>query len=102
VGWADLRGGATLRRGAGATVSLVGGVPAFYMDKGESSVRCFDVEDDILMRGIEGLKPPPGRRKAVLIRKIDGQPAREAKNASLFRESGFVDVYKGLEYEQLR
>ena len=99
--WPALRVDGVLRRVAGASVVLVGGVPALYIDKGGTGVRCFDVEDEVLRAGIEGLKPPPSRRKAVLIKKIDGQPAREAEAGAAFRAAGFVDVFKGLEFEQL-
>lgn len=99
--WPELRAEATPRRVAGASVVLIGGEPALYVEKG-GGVRCFAVPDETLLAAIEALKPPPGRRKALLLRKIDGQPAREAEAGALFRAAGFVDVFKGLEYEQLR
>ncbi|MEL6345524.1 MAG: hypothetical protein AAFV53_20615, partial [Myxococcota bacterium] len=99
--WPGLRVEGTIRRVAGATVILVGGVPALYVDKGGRTVRCFAVDDEILLRGVDGLKPEKGDRKAILIQKIDGEEARYADVADVFRQAGFVDVYQGLEFEQL-
>ena len=99
--WPDLKVEATLRRVAGASVVLVGGAPALYVEKGGAHVRFFDRPAAALRAGVEALKGNTTGRRSVLIRKVDGEAAREAERGALLREAGFVDVYKGLEFERL-
>jgi ATP-dependent Lhr-like helicase len=88
------------QRASGASVVLVDGTAAIYVDRGGGSIQTLPASDDpevgVLAAAALGASLADGRGREVVITKVDGEPAA----ASPFRETlvaaGFVPGYRGL------
>jgi ATP-dependent Lhr-like helicase len=88
------------QRAAGASVVLVDGAAAIYVDRGGGSIQSLPASDDreigvLAARALDALLAD-GRGRELVITKVDGEPVA----ASSFRETlvaaGFVPGYRGL------
>ncbi len=89
-------------RSAGASVVLVDGEAALYLERGGRSLLTFPAADDpevaaraaAVLTGFAGLGT--GRSREFVIARIDGEPVATAAWRSLLLEAGFVAGYRGL------
>ncbi|MEM6928998.1 MAG: crosslink repair DNA glycosylase YcaQ family protein, partial [Myxococcota bacterium] len=87
------------RRIAGATVVLVDGAPALFVEKGERRWICFETEDPSgVERAIRGwLEAQIDRWRTVKVESINGESALESVWRPAFVEAGFVPGGNALE-----
>ncbi|MBX2800402.1 MAG: DEAD/DEAH box helicase [Myxococcales bacterium] len=91
LSWPESEG--RVRRVAGATVVLVGGAPALFVERGERHWITFPSADEprLLKRAIEGwVGQQPDRWRTVRIDRIDGKPAPQSPHADTFLAAGFA------------
>jgi ATP-dependent Lhr-like helicase len=101
--WPEARGGVEAGRAsrrAGASVVLVAGRPALYVEASGHRLLCFaEVGDEERERAIrEGLPAlaRSERRRSLRIDRIDGAPARSADLAEQLTAAGFRAEYRSL------
>jgi ATP-dependent helicase Lhr and Lhr-like helicase len=87
------------RRAAGATVVLVDGQPALYVDRNGRRLRTFAAADgDTVARALPALRVVargrPGRTLA--LEEVDGHPALRSPLATLLGQAGFTQDYRFL------
>ncbi|HUQ43647.1 MAG TPA: DEAD/DEAH box helicase [Candidatus Limnocylindria bacterium] len=90
----------SLQRAAGASVVLVDGAAALYLDRGGTSLQtlpAFDVPETAAA-AIGALHDllADGRLRELVIGKVDGEPAGRSKHADALLQAGFVQGYRGL------
>ena len=94
------------RRVAGATVVLVGGEAALYLDRGGRRMLTFPIADDpeTAVRAARALTEVAARQRGKILRieKIDGHPARTSPHAPRLREAEFQSDPRGLLLEARR
>jgi ATP-dependent Lhr-like helicase len=89
------------QRAAGASVVLVDGVPALYVERGGHSLQTFPVLDDptTARLAIDALRTRlsgEGRERELVVARVDGEPVgRSAWYETLVR-GGFIQGYRGL------
>jgi ATP-dependent Lhr-like helicase len=82
-------------RKAGATIVLVDGRPALYLEKGGRSLLAWPMEDDALSLAASGLLGAPVARPAV-IERVNGRPIHEERRiVGALSGAGFVETPKG-------
>jgi ATP-dependent Lhr-like helicase len=94
------------QRAAGASVVLVDGRAALYLDRGGSSLQtlpAFDDADtaDLALQAL-GEIVVDGRQRELVIGKIDGEPAGSSKHHDTLLRNGFIQGYRGLVLRRLR
>ncbi len=101
----SLDSGPRPRRVAGAWVISVAGLPFLFLEKSGRSVVTFKsfAEDRGGARALAAVEALPelarrGRRRSMLLEKIDGQPAGESVHAVVFEKGGFLPDYRGLNW----
>jgi ATP-dependent Lhr-like helicase len=102
--WPVTGGGEALRprRVPGSWVILADGKPVLYVAQHGAQLMTFPnaAEDtpDLLTDAFQMLHvlPRVGRRRLMVVRKIDGHPALESPYLQSLREAGFVNDYRGL------
>jgi ATP-dependent Lhr-like helicase len=77
------------RRTAGARVVLVQGAPILYVERGGRRLRVFSEEVKPLALAVEALRRAPGRRRALQVETVNGQPALKSRLAAALRQAGF-------------
>lgn len=91
------------RRVAGASVVLVGGEAALYLDRGGKRLVTFPATDDpvTMVLGARALCTVAARKRgrALRIETIDGDPARTSTHAARLREADFSSDVRGLTLE---
>jgi len=101
--WPEANGDAasrgTPRRAAGATVVLVDGDLALYLEKGGKALLTFPAIADqeralLAARALRGV--PAASRKGGRIELIDGEPARRSSLLPLLRQAAFATDHKGV------
>ena len=91
--------GARPRRVPGAWVVLAGGRPVLYAGaEGRTLLSFADVDEEMLDLGFAAVASLPRgrRRRALLVERIDEQPARESPHAFRLLAAGFTADYGGL------
>ncbi|MCO4745031.1 MAG: DEAD/DEAH box helicase [Proteobacteria bacterium] len=88
----------TPRRAVGAKVVLVDGRAALWVDRGGKRFITLEAftEPALAERAVEAWVGAFDRHKSLKIVRIDGEGAKESRFASLFKDAGFVEDYKGL------
>ena len=101
--WPESTGAGRPARTAGAHVVLVDGDPVAFLERGGHSLVTFPAtaHHPDWPSGLRFLVDS-GRRRALEIRKIDGEVAAESGWVEALREAGFVDGYKGVVYRARR
>ncbi|HET7704010.1 MAG TPA: hypothetical protein VFK35_11465, partial [Candidatus Limnocylindrales bacterium] len=89
-----------LQRAAGASVVLVDGVAALYLDRGGGSIQVLPAADDAEVgetaaRAL-GALVEDGRVRELVITKVDGGPVAESPFRDRLVAAGFVPGYRGL------
>ncbi len=90
------------RRVAGAWLISVGGKPVVYVLAGGRQILTFpsmcDEGRDELEVAVQvlGKLPRRGRRRSLIVEKVDGVPVRESQHYDLLLRSGFISDYRGL------
>ncbi|MEM6294795.1 MAG: DEAD/DEAH box helicase [Myxococcota bacterium] len=91
------------RRVPGASVVLVGGVVALFVDKGGKKMTSFPAADDpqVALQAARALAVVAKRQRGKLLRieTIDGEPARTSPMADCLREAAFTSDPRGLMLE---
>jgi len=82
-------------RSAGAYVVLADGEPAAFLERGAKTLVTFGVDASRWADALAGLVKD-GRVRRIELRQIDATAAGDHPAASLLREVGFVDGYRGL------
>ncbi len=95
------------RRAAGASVALIDGEPALFLDRGGQRVWTFPTaeptrRDEALVQAARGLGRAAHlvRRRGLRIETIDGESATESALAETFVRAGYRRGYKGLELDR--
>jgi ATP-dependent Lhr-like helicase len=93
------------RRAAGASVVLVDGLPALFLDRGGRQVTSFAAaheEPGALDAAAGALRALllDRRRRALRVERVDGVPALESPLRDAFLRAGFRADYKGLSLER--
>jgi len=86
-------------RAAGASVVLVDGEPAIYVERGGRSLLTFAASDDpeIASRAAAALVGlATGRNREIVIGRVDGEPVATSPWRSTLLEAGFTVGYRGL------
>lgn len=95
----------TPRREAGARVALVDGRPAFYLARGHRQLQTFPlVEEDhahavAAAAALRSSVAPEHKSGILTLERVDGEPARTSRWASLLAEAGFKPDHRGLSGE---
>jgi len=89
-----------LPRAAGASVVLVDGLAALYLDRGGSSLQTLPPFDDPevahgALGALRGLVAD-GRAREVLVGRIDGEPVGRSRWYETLLRAGFIQGYRGL------
>ena len=89
-----------LPRAAGASVVLVDGVPALYVERGGRTLQTLPAFDDptvasVAVPALRGLIGD-GRDRELVITKVDGLPVGESAHRVALLAAGFVAGYRGL------
>jgi ATP-dependent Lhr-like helicase len=89
-----------LQRAAGASVVLVDGLAALYLDRGGSSLQTLPAFDDpavatAALGALRGLLADGSRRELVLSR-VDGEPVGRSQHYDSLLRAGFTQGYRGL------
>ncbi len=89
-----------LPRAAGASVVLVDGVPALYLDRGGSSLQTLPAFDDpavaTIAAGALRSLLADGRLRELVIGKVDGEPVGRSNWYETLLRAGFIQGYRGL------
>ena len=89
-----------LQRAAGASVVLVDGVAALYVDRGGSSLQTLPAFDDpdVAAAALGALKGliADGNRRELVVGKIDGEPVAQSRWSESMLSAGFIKGYRGL------
>jgi ATP-dependent Lhr-like helicase len=89
-----------LQRSAGASVILVDGLAALYLDRGGSSLQTLPPFDDqaIATAAIGALRGllADGRARELLVSRVDGQPVGRSPHYETLLKAGFTQGYRGL------
>ena len=90
------------RRVAGAWVIFVGGKPIVYVMAGGRQILTFPAmrdedrnELDVALH-LLGRLPRRGRKRPLIVEKVDGVPVRESDHYDALVRSGFISDYRGL------
>jgi ATP-dependent Lhr-like helicase len=90
----------SLQRAAGASVVLVDGAAALYLDRGGTSVQTLPAFDDpaTATAAVGALRDLvlDGRLRELVIGKVDGEPVGRSRQSETFLAAGFVQGYRGL------
>jgi ATP-dependent Lhr-like helicase len=89
-----------LQRAAGASVVLVDGLPALYVERGGHALVTLAPFDDpgvaaAALRGLAGLVGP-GRERELLLNRIDGLSVSESPHREELLAAGFTAAYRGM------
>jgi ATP-dependent helicase Lhr and Lhr-like helicase len=89
-----------LPRAAGASVVLVDGLAALYLDRGGSSLQTLPPFDDpavasAALGALRGLLLD-GRTRELVVSKVDGEPVSRSRWYETLLKGGFVQGYRGL------
>jgi ATP-dependent Lhr-like helicase len=89
-----------LPRSAGASVVLVDGVAALYLDRGGSSLQTLPAFDDpaVATAALGALRTllADGSRRELVVGRVDGEPVGRSPWYETMLKSGFVQGYRGL------
>ena len=89
-----------LQRAAGASVVLVDGVAALYLERGGSTLQTLPASDDpaVAVAAAAALRilVSDGRMRELVIRKVDGEDVGASPFRAALIEAGFVAGYRGL------
>jgi len=89
-----------LQRSAGASVVLVDGLAALYLDRGGSSLQTLPPLDDpaiaSLALGALGGLLADGRSRELVIGRVDGEPVGRSPWYETLLKAGFIQGYRGL------
>jgi ATP-dependent Lhr-like helicase len=89
-----------LPRAAGASVVLVDGIPALYLERGGRSLQTLPAFDDpeTAGRALGGLRALvlDGRERELVVGRIDGLPVGESPHKATLVANGFIAGYRGL------
>jgi ATP-dependent Lhr-like helicase len=88
------------QRAAGASVVLVDGAAAIYVDRGGGSIQTLPASDDpeiavVAAAALAGLLAD-GRGRELVITKVDGEPVAASPFRDALVAAGFVAGYRGL------
>jgi ATP-dependent Lhr-like helicase len=87
-------------RSAGASVVLVDGVAALYLDRGGSSLQTLPAmgEPAVALAAFDALKGllADGSRRELVVAKVDGEPVGRSPWYESMLKSGFIQGYRGL------
>ena len=88
------------QRAAGASVVLVDGVAALYLDRGGSSLQTLPAFDDpavaaAALGALRGLLAD-GSRRELVVGKVDGEPVGRSPWSEIMLKAGFIQGYRGL------
>jgi ATP-dependent Lhr-like helicase len=96
------------RRAAGASVALIDGEPALFLERGGQRVWSFALSErarreDALVRAARALGRAAhlGTRRGLRIESLDGEPALQSALAGSFVRAGYRRGYKGLELDRM-
>ncbi len=99
--------GARPRRAAGASVALIDGEPALFLDRGGQRVWTFPTSEptrreESLVQAARGLGRAAhlSRRRSLRVETIDGESALDSPLAETFVRAGYRRDYKGLELDR--
>jgi len=89
-----------LPRAAGASVVLVDGLAALYMDRGGSSLQTLPPFDDpsvaaSALGALHGLLAD-GRARELVVSRVDGEPVGRSSWYDTLLKAGFIQGYRGL------
>jgi ATP-dependent Lhr-like helicase len=89
------------QRAAGASVVLVDGRAALYIDRGGSSLQTLPAFDDPAVadaaaQALAELLADAGGRRELLISKVDGEPVGTSRWREILLRNGFTAGYRGL------
>lgn len=86
------------KRAVGAKVVLVNGRAALWVDRGGKRFVTLDafMEPELAERAVAAWVADFDRYKTLRVIKIDGEPAKSSRHATVFRALGFVEDFKGL------
>jgi ATP-dependent helicase Lhr and Lhr-like helicase len=89
-----------LQRAAGASVVLVDGLAALYLDRGGSSLQTLPAFDDpavaeAALSALRGLLAD-GSRRELLVSRVDGEPVGRSPWYETLLRAGFVQGYRGV------
>ncbi len=89
-----------LPRAAGASVILVDGVPALYVERGGRTLQTLPAFDDpdVAAAALPGLRRlvGEGRDRELVVARIDGAPVGTSSHRDRLLAAGFVAGYRGL------
>jgi ATP-dependent helicase Lhr and Lhr-like helicase len=96
--WPDRAAGHRPGRKVGATLVLLAGAPALYLEKGGRSLLTFSDDDDILVPAIAALAETArsGALGRLALERVDGVSVHETKVAALLDGAGFRFTSRGL------
>jgi ATP-dependent helicase Lhr and Lhr-like helicase len=96
--WPETRGDASLRRAAGATLALVGGTPALYLERSGKLATFRAADEDAIARAAAALPAlfSARRRRGLRIGEIDGIKATHSPLFAAFARAGFHRDYKDI------
>jgi ATP-dependent helicase Lhr and Lhr-like helicase len=89
-----------LPRAAGASVVLVDGIAALYLDRGGSSLQTLPAFDDpetasAALRALRSLLAD-GRARELVVARVDGEPVGGSRWYETLLRAGFIQGYRGL------
>jgi ATP-dependent Lhr-like helicase len=95
------------RRAAGASVALIDGEPALFLDRGAQRVWTFSTaeaerREDAIVRAARALGRAAhlARKRGLRIQSLDGEPALHSPLAELFVRAGYRRGYNALELDR--
>ena len=95
-----------LPRAAGASVVLVDGLAALYLDRGGTSLQTLPALDDPAVAaaalGALGSLLTDGSRRELVISRVDGAPAGRSTWYETLLRAGFIQGYRGLVLRRVR
>jgi ATP-dependent Lhr-like helicase len=95
-----------LQRAAGASVVLVDGVAALYLDRGGSSLQTLPAFDDPAVAGaaLASLSNllADGSRRELVISRVDGEPVGRSPWYETLLRAGFIQGYRGVVMRRVR
>lgn len=102
LGWPPMiADNARPRRSAGTWVIAADGQPLLYVGAGARQLyrfRAAETEPERLAAALQALRrlPVGGRRRTLVVERVDGQPVAESPLNDTLRRAGFVSDYRGL------
>jgi ATP-dependent Lhr-like helicase len=102
LAWPETRGGAAPRRVAGATLVLVGGEPALFLERSGKLASFRAADEDAVARAAAALPElfAARRRRSLRISEIDGSSAPRSPLFPAFARAGFRRDYRGITLER--